>query len=146
MSAEQLAIALLAVNSAGTLSSTTHRKAAAEFNARMAERQAERERQIAESDANNYRRKQMKQLASARALRATSGVSMEGSPLLVEDTMIEDIEINAETIRRGGQAKAGDFVAQAQFDRMRGRNALTQDYFSAGKSLLSGLGDIRRKP
>lgn len=128
------------VGAFGTLSAAANQRAAADFNARMALQQAERERQIAERDADNYRRKQGALMASARARRAASGVAMTGTPLLADDAMIEEIAMNAETIRRGGQAKAASYQAKAGLERMRGRNAMTTGFVNTGKSLLKEYG------
>src|SRR3546814_17669974 len=51
----------------------------------MAQQQAERERQIAARDADDYRRSNSRLLATSRARRAGSGVTSQGSPLLVDE-------------------------------------------------------------
>src|SRR3546814_3042825 len=65
---------------------------AAEFNADMAQQQAERERQIAARDADDYRRSNSRLLATSRARRAGSGVTSQGSPLLVDETTAAEID------------------------------------------------------
>src|SRR3546814_19650698 len=75
-----------AVGAVGAIAAGRAQANAAEFNADMAQQQAERERQIAARDADDYRRSNSRLLATSRARRAGSGVASQGSPLLLDET------------------------------------------------------------
>ncbi len=132
-----LAIAAAAVSAVGSISQGKAAKDAADFQAELGQRQAERERQIAERDAELFARKQSADRAGTRAVRAASGVTGEGSTLLVDETLIDEALLGEETIRRGGEAKASTLQAEASLARFRGRAARTAGFTKAGSTLLT---------
>src|SRR3546814_20758343 len=89
----------------------------------MAQQQAERERQIAARDADDYRRSNSRLLATSRARRAGSGVTSQGSPLLVDETTAAEIELGAQDILAGGAARAYGRQQEAALSRSRARSA-----------------------
>lgn len=68
------------------------------FNAGVADRTAESVIRAGAADANDYRARQNARLASTRAVRAASGVQLTGSALLVDETLVNEIELGAERI------------------------------------------------
>src|SRR3546814_952119 len=61
---------------------------------------------FAARDADDYRRSNSRLLATSRARRAGSGVTSQGSPLLVDETTAAEIELGAQDILAGGAARA----------------------------------------
>jgi hypothetical protein len=63
---------------------------------------------------------------------------MEGSPMMVQADTMEQGELDALAIRRGGDVAAAEQRSMARLYKMQGKAALKQGYYSAGSSLLSG--------
>lgn len=113
---------------------------AAEFNAEVAQQQAARERQIAEREAADFQRQQSRVLASSRARRAGSGITAQGSPLLVDEATAAEVELGVQNILVGGATRASRLEQQAALDQSRARSARTGGFLGAGSTLLSGAG------
>src|SRR3546814_17643574 len=62
-------------------------------------------------------------LATSRARRAGSGVTSQGSPLLVDETTAAEIELGAQDILAGGAARAYGRQQEAALSRSRARSA-----------------------
>lgn len=130
-----------AVSAAGAIAAGQAEANAAEFNAEMAQQQAERERQIATRDAGDYRRRNSRLLATSRARRAGSGVTSQGSPLLVDEATAGEIELGVQDILAGGAATAYGYQQQAALSRARARSARIGGFLNAGSTLLTGAGN-----
>lgn len=128
-----------AVSAAGSVAAGQAQANAAEFNAEMAQQQAEREQQIAVREAQDHRRRSSRLLAASRVRRAGSGVTSQGSPLLVDEATAAEIELGAQNILSGGAAKAYGFQQEAALSRSRASSARTGGYLSAGSTLLTGV-------
>lgn len=140
---EIAAIAGLASAAVSTVSSIAAGQAqanAAEYSADMAQQQAARERQIAEREVKDHRQSQSRLLATSRARRAGSGVTYQGSPLLVDEATAAEIELGAQDILAGGTANAYGYQQQAALSRARASSARTGGYLSAGSTLLTAAG------
>ncbi len=136
---------LLGVSAVGQIAAGQAASNAAKFQSAVLLQQAAREKEIAERDAEIFRRTQNRLLASQHARRAGAGVLLqEGTPLLVEDATIDEILLGEATIRQGGQVRATRLSEEAALARFRGRAARTQGVFPAGSTLLTGFGDFRR--
>lgn len=133
-------LASAAVGGVSSFAASQAQARAAEFNAEMAQQQAERERQIAARDAETYRRRESRLLAASRASRAGSGVTFQGSPLLVDEATAAEIELGAQNILAGGAASAFGFQQQAALSRARARSTRTGAFLSAGSTLLTTVG------
>src|SRR3546814_13084407 len=92
-----------AVGAVGAIAAGRAQANAAAFNADMAQQQAERERQIAARDADDYRRSNSRLLATSRARRAGSGVTSQRSPRLGDETTAAEIERGAQDLPAGGE-------------------------------------------
>lgn len=114
---------------------------AAEFNADMAQQQAERERQIAERETKDHRRRNSRLLATSRARRAGSGVTYQGSPLLVDEATAAEIELGAQDVLSGGASKAYGYQQEAALSRARASSARTGGFLKAGGTLLTAAGN-----
>jgi len=77
-----------------------------EFNAKVAEQLAGVEKDRATAGASDFRRAQMARLASSRAKQAASGFSLEGSPLLVDESIFSEIELGAARLGHAGDVAA----------------------------------------
>lgn len=128
-----------AVSAAGSIAAGQAQANAAEFNAEMAQQQAERERLIAEREVQDHRRRNSRLLAASRARRAGSGVTSQGSPLLVDEATAAEIELGAQDILTGGAARAYGYQQEAALSRARASSARTGAFFSAGSTLLTGV-------
>jgi len=117
-----------------------------EYNAKLAEREAQVRRELAERTALEEReaaateerklRKAGERLkAKQRALYGAAGVTFEGSPLEVMEETASELEFDALMIRRGGQTRAQAalyggkvesqrYTAEAALSRFMGRSAL----------------------
>jgi len=125
---------LLAVQAFGTIQSAMQQRqageaeaAAAEYNARLAERKGIQEEEIA--------RKKLKQLlGTQRALYAKAGVDLSsGSPLTVLADTAAEGEKEALNIRTGAQETADLY-------RFQGRQAKKTAKYQSRSTLLTGLG------
>lgn len=139
MGTAALLAASLAVSAVGAIGQGIAAKKAADFNAAIALQRAQRERDIANRNADIFRRRQNALSANERARRAGAGVLPgTGTPLLVSDAFIDEALIGEATIRAGGETRATRLEAEAALARFRGRNARTAGFFRAGSTILSG--------
>jgi len=76
------------------------------FNAKVARQLAESETRQGAANAKDYRRTQSARAASRRAIVSASGVSMEGSPLLVDEAIFQEIEFGAQRIAFDSMTKS----------------------------------------
>ncbi len=136
-------VAALAVSAVGSVAQGQASARAANLQSAVLAQQAERERQIAERDAERFRRQQGAIAASAHVRRAGSGVlPNEGSSLLVEDAIFDEILLGEAFIKQGGQVRASRLLDQAALARLRGRAARTQGFFRAGRTLLTAGSNV----
>lgn len=132
------ATASLIIGAAASLGGTVLQSRAAskqaEFQSAVQRQQADRERQIAAAQEEDFRRQQSRLLASSRAARGASGVqSGTGSPLLVAEDFAAETELQALRLRAGGDTQATRLEQQAALTRQGGRSR-------ARSGLLSGIG------
>lgn len=111
-----------------------------EYNAAVAERDAEEARRIAEYEAAQTRKEGQKLLSVQRARYASSGVTFEGSPLLLMEETAKEIELDALMTERTGEVTAQKYTTEAALSRMKGSGAKTAGYYGAGSTLLTGAG------
>ena len=113
----------------------------ANFQAAILRQQAERERQQAASDAEDFRRNQSRILAARRAALGASGVEpASGSPLLVSEDFASEVEFQALRILSGGEVRATRAEQQAVLQRFAGRAARTSGFIRGGSLLVTGAG------
>ena len=129
---------------AGVYSADQQRRAGnqqADYNAAVAEEDAKAAKAKAEYDEKAHRENVRKILATQRALYGKSGLSMEGSPLLVMEDTEKQGELDALAIRYGGDVASARARSEANVAKMTGRNnayAAKAGYMQAGSTLLSG--------
>lgn len=143
MSEAQLLIAAIGVSAAGSIASGQASARAAKFQSALLAQQAERQRQLSEREAERFRREQSAIAASARVRRAGSGVlPNEGTSLLVEDTLFDEILLGEAFIKQSGQVRASRLLNEAALTRFRGRVARDKGFLSTGDTLLTGFSRI----
>ena len=117
------------------------------FNSQVAEQQAKNTRQVAVADASDFRRAQQARLASRKAAMAGSGiVATSGSPLLVDEKILANIEFSGARIINEGDIKSTRLLnestllkAQAKNARANAGYAKTAGYINAAGALASGV-------
>jgi len=117
----------------------------AEYNAAVAERDAETARMNAEYEAGIKRKETEKLLGRQRALYGKAGVTLEGSPLLLMAETAAEGEMDALMIERGGKLQAQRYRSEATLSRMKGSAAQRAGYWGAGSTLLTGASQTAYK-
>ena len=132
-------VAAAAIGAAGAISQGQAAKKQANFQAAVSRQQAERARQQAEIDEQDFRRDQSRQMARRRAIMGASGVeSATGSPLLATEDFASEVELQALRIRNGGEVNATRLNQQAELQGLAGRNAARAGFMRAGSLLVQG--------
>ncbi len=112
---------------------------AADAQAAAFRNQAIRARQVANLEADQFKRQQHRLLG--KKIAQTQGVvPTVGSPLLTSTDFVGASARGEEIIREGGRFDASQLNTKAGFQDTIARNRLTGGFFSAGSSLLSGFG------
>lgn len=138
-----LSIAGTVIGAVGSFTQGSSESSSASYNAAIARQQADRERQNAEIEARNFRRRQNALLASARARRAGSGVNPAvGTSLLTDTDFVKEIELGTQTIRNSGAVSATRLEQQANLYRRSSRYSQTGGLLRAGTTLLSGFAEM----
>lgn len=120
--------------------------AQAAFQARVVEQQAAFARQRAARQEAVFRRDVGQFRSTQRALLAKSGVKVEeGSPLLLQVETAAQAELEALTIRAGGDITAARLRQEAILQRMRRQSSRPASFIGAGKSLLSAASSIAER-
>ena len=135
-----LIIAAAAISAASTLKQGQAAKEQADFQAAVQRQQAEREREIAAAQEDDFRRQQDRLMGSRQARLGGSGVvPSTGSPLLASEDLAGETEAQSLRIRAGGEAASTRLQQQALLATAQGDAARTASFFEAGSTLLSGL-------
>lgn len=130
------------VQTAGILNQGEQRYQASDYNARVAESNANAARAQASEEERRARVQSRKELGRARAGYSASGVTLEGSPLDVLEESASNAELDALAIRHQGELKARAFEADATLERYRGKSAKKNAQLAAYGTLLGGAGNI----
>lgn len=116
-----------------------------DYNAKVAKREAEAERRAADFEATQHSRKTKEIQARLRAAVGKSGVTMEGSPLLVAEDTAAQLAIERANIRMTGQRRVGAWTAKSILDTSMAKAARASapgykraGYLRAGSSILQG--------
>lgn len=82
------------------------RAAADRYDAAVAEDMARSEMEGAQADASDFRREQSARVAASRAVAAGSGFTMEGSPMMIDEAGLAEIEFGVQRIVHAGEVRA----------------------------------------
>ena len=108
------------------------------YNAAVRRQQAAAERDDAAAEGQDYYRRNMRQVASGRAMRGATGVTMEGSPLLGDEATVAE----GRWVHRGSCMTAlrrGQGLSRRRAcTTCAASTPRTGSYLEAGASLLSG--------
>ncbi|WP_022729778.1 hypothetical protein [Fodinicurvata sediminis] len=132
-----------AVGAMGAIQQGQAANAAADYNAKLAEREAQQAEQAAALEERRHRERVRRMIGSQRAAAAAGG-GLEGTPLLMMGETAMKGEIDALLIRNAGSERAVRARSQAALDRMQGQQAQRAGYMGAGSSLLSGATSLAR--
>lgn len=149
LAASLAAVAAAGVSAVGAIQSGEAQKKAGAYNAQVAENNAAQAQQAAAFNEAQQRTRSARVLGAERAAQGASGVTVEGSPLEVLAQTAQESELDALSIRYGGDVAAARARSEATLARFQGGQAVTSSYFSAGASLLGGaskFGQIYGRP
>lgn len=107
------------------------------FNAKVYRQLAESETQRAAAEAGDYRRTQGAKAATMRAIQADSGFVLEGSPLFVNESILQEIEFGSSRIAYGGQLASTRARNQATLLDVSSRNNRTSAQFARAAGEVS---------
>lgn len=145
MGAEVVALSALAglggaaLSAVGSVQAGDAAKSAADYNANLDRSRAASERDDAAASASDFIRKGSGVLGSAVAAQGASGVTMAGSPLMVDSDTIRQVALGAARTLQGGQKRGTQYENAAELQRAKGVNDQEAGYLKAGTSLLSGV-------
>ena len=128
-----------AVSVIGALNQGQQQQDSSEYNAAVARNNATASRQQAEANAAAQQRRARQTIGAMRAGYGASGVGLEGSALDVLESSAAMAELDRQNILYGGELRAQGYESTAGLELMRGENAVTGSYFSAGSALLGGV-------
>ncbi|EPK5524051.1 TPA: hypothetical protein ACIJY7_004193 [Klebsiella pneumoniae] len=138
---EIAAIGASVLAAGGAVYSGQQQKKMSNYQAAQAEADAEASQKAARVEAERIRKAGARQAAAANAAMAAYGVETgEGTALRITSGIAEDAEQDAYQTILNGVNSSNRLQAQAQADRISGRNAATAGNISAGSSLLSAGG------
>lgn len=118
-------------------------EASSEYNAKAEEMAADAKRDAAAAEGEDRRRKLMGQRATAIANRGASGVTFAGTPLLVDEDILGEIELDVMRVGQKGAAAATEHENRAKLDKMSARSYNRAAPLAAGASLLGGISKVR---
>ncbi len=143
--ATALTIASFAVSAVSSFAQGAAAKQAAEYNAQMAEREAQETRDAAQIEEEQHRDNLRRFIARQKAAAGASGFSDSSAGLLAEEAAAEG-ERDVLTIRYSGSVAAAKSLSEAALQRYQGKAAYTQGVLGAGASILKGAGGVMQKP
>lgn len=128
------------LSAGGALAKGQATKQAADYNAAVDNQRAAEEVDQANASTQDYIRKGSDTIASADALRGVTGVTSEGSPLMVNEDTVRQVALGAARTLQGGELRSSRLKDDATLQKMKGENAVTASYLDAGSSLLTSVG------
>jgi hypothetical protein len=141
-----LSVAAAAASAYTTYQAGQAQKAGHEYNAKVAENQAQIAAQQAEYARQQQAARDRKVQAAARAAQGVSGIETgEGSSLLIDIENARQAALNAEATRYTEEARQRGMAGQAGLERWQGRQASQQATIGAGASLLGGVASAGRQ-
>ena len=137
-----LSAAGAAVSAAGSIKKGQATQQAATYNAEVDQQRAAEEKDQAAASTQDYIRKGSDTVESAVAAQGATGVTGEGSPLMVDENTVRQVALGAQRTLAGGDLRASRLQDDAKLQKMKGDAAITASYLDAGSSLLTGGGKI----
>lgn len=128
------------LSAGGSLMKGQATKQASDYNAAVDVQRAAEEKDQAAASTQDYLRKGSDTVESAVASQGATGVTGEGSPLMVDENTVRQVALGAARTLQGGQLRANRLKDDATLQKMKGDNAVTASYLDAGSSLLTSVG------
>ena len=140
MTGAEIAIAAVAVSAAaaagGTAYSAVQQSEAADYNAKVAKRQAAWETMRSKAEADRQAERDQRLLATQRAHIAAGGLDpSDASPLQLLSETAAQSNVDYRNILLGGEMESNRLRSQAGMYRTQGRNALIGGAFQATSQL-----------
>jgi hypothetical protein len=142
---DRIAAVGAAASAYGTYAASEAASEAHTYNKKIAENQAVYAQQQADIAAQTEQEKNRHILAAQRAAYGSSGVTDEGSPLMVMADTARQMERDQYLIKYGGDVSASGYRAQAGLQGLYSRQSQQQGQVGAGVSLLSSASNIGGK-
>jgi len=138
-----IAAAASAVAGATTaIVSSQQASAAADYNSEIAEQQAELARRAGKAAEADQREANARVMAQQRAQLADSGITGEGTPLLLLLDTAAQAEVEAQRAKYTGKVNEQSSLANAGLFKLQKEQAVTRGAVGAGTSLLTGAAGV----
>lgn len=118
---------------------------AAEYDAKVAERNATIARQQAAADADAQQRDARRRIGAARAAYGAAGVDVEGSPLDALEESAANAELDRQNILYRGRLREIGYQDDAAQSTYNAGQAESAGYMKAGSALLAGASSTAAK-
>lgn len=129
------------VSAVGQFQAMQAQAAAAEYNQKVAERNAKAVRGQTDSEINDKRVHNRRVLGTMRAAYASNGFEMVGSPMdVIADTAFEQ-EYDVAKMKYQGDMKAEGYKEQATLFEMEAKASRRAAFIGLASGLLSGVGE-----
>lgn len=140
-----------AVSAVGTIAAGSAQKSASEYQAAQLESQGKEEKAASQREADRVKKERDFILSRQQAVAASSNLgALDETVQDLAGDVVQQSAVNEGMIRYGGEERAKGRRAQAAASRMEGKAAQTGSMFSAGGTILGGLGsfasDYGKKP
>lgn len=122
-----------------TMVSARNSKVMSDYNAQEQERAAQQERVDASRAEEQQRAEARRIIGSQAAAQAESGVQLNGSAADLFRQSLFNAEMDAQTVRYGGERASASRLASAAGERLGGRIAKTNGMLSASAQLANGM-------
>jgi len=130
-----------AVSAFGTIAAGGAQKSAAEFQAKQLEVKASEEKAASQREAARVRKERDFILSRQQAVAASSNLgALDETVQDLAGDVVQEGAYQEAMVRYGGDERAKGLRAQAAAARLEGKAAQTGSYFSAGGTILGGLG------
>ena len=139
--ATALSIASTAAGVLGALQQGQAASAQADYQASVANRNAEISRVQTEQRLETQDRERRLRRGAAMAAGGASGVGVESFGDILSSSAVQE-EMDLLNIKQQGLLQAQNFESEARFAKMQGKQAKTASYMSAGTKLLGGASNV----
>lgn len=129
------------ISAYGSYQAGKQQKAAADYNAKMNEMEADRALDVGIENTKRKRQDNQRRLASYRASFASSGVSSSGSYTDFMSDSASQLEMQALDVFNQAQNQAASFRNQAASQRYSGAAAKSAGAIGAAGTLIGGVAD-----